>query len=200
MSAFAPGTPESRFCSPGRGNEKGGVEGLVGFARRNFLVPFPAGKTSRASTTDCWKRYCLRLPQDKRHRTGTARCGKENPHPPSPASLRQRTDRSGEGDKYATVMVDKNRYSVPASYAGRLAQAILTVDEVAVYSGESGSPFTEECSTTRPSMRPSHYLNSSGNGSELSGTPGPFGMEKDMERLRIPFWNGFGNGREKTGE
>jgi len=33
-------------------------------------------------------------------------------------------------------MVDKNRYSVPTSYAGRLLRAILTVDEVAVYSGE----------------------------------------------------------------
>ena len=33
-------------------------------------------------------------------------------------------------------MVDKNRYSVPASYAGRPLRALLTVDEVAVYSGE----------------------------------------------------------------
>ena len=46
---------EDRF-SPGRGNEKGKVEGLVGYARRNFLVPIvtmrstptcPAGETVR---------------------------------------------------------------------------------------------------------------------------------------------------------
>jgi len=30
-----------RFCSVGRGNEKGVVEGLVGFGRRNFMVPVP---------------------------------------------------------------------------------------------------------------------------------------------------------------
>jgi len=30
---------EDRFGRPGRGNDK--VEGLVGFARRNFLVPIP---------------------------------------------------------------------------------------------------------------------------------------------------------------
>ena len=34
-------TFESRFCNPARGQEKGGVEGLVGFARRNCLVPVP---------------------------------------------------------------------------------------------------------------------------------------------------------------
>jgi transposase len=29
------------FCNPGRGNEKGGVEGEVGYFRRNHLVPLP---------------------------------------------------------------------------------------------------------------------------------------------------------------
>ena len=32
---------ESYFCTPGQGNEKGGVEHGVGFGRRNFLVPIP---------------------------------------------------------------------------------------------------------------------------------------------------------------
>jgi transposase len=30
-----------RFGRPGKGNDKGKVEGLVGYARRNFLVPIP---------------------------------------------------------------------------------------------------------------------------------------------------------------
>jgi transposase len=33
---------ESEFCNPARGNEKGGVEGEVGYFRRNYLVPLPA--------------------------------------------------------------------------------------------------------------------------------------------------------------
>jgi transposase len=33
---------ESSFCTPGRGQEKGGVEGEVGRFRRNHLVPVPA--------------------------------------------------------------------------------------------------------------------------------------------------------------
>ena len=27
-----------RFCNPGQGHEKGGVEGLVGYARRNYTT------------------------------------------------------------------------------------------------------------------------------------------------------------------
>lgn len=32
---------QSRFCNPGEAHEKGLVENLVGYARRNFLVPLP---------------------------------------------------------------------------------------------------------------------------------------------------------------
>jgi transposase len=32
---------ESRFCTPGQGNEKGSVEHAVGYGRRNFMVPPP---------------------------------------------------------------------------------------------------------------------------------------------------------------
>jgi len=36
---------ESVFCNRGKGSEKGGVEGLVGYSRRNFLVPIPKCKS-----------------------------------------------------------------------------------------------------------------------------------------------------------
>ena len=32
---------KEKFGRPGKGNDKGKVEGLVGYARRNFLVPIP---------------------------------------------------------------------------------------------------------------------------------------------------------------
>src|SRR5205823_418322 len=32
------------FCTPGEGHEKGGVEGEVGFFRRNHLVPVPSAR------------------------------------------------------------------------------------------------------------------------------------------------------------
>ena len=32
---------DEKFGRPGKGNDKGKVEGLVGYARRNFMVPIP---------------------------------------------------------------------------------------------------------------------------------------------------------------
>ena len=39
------------FCLVRRANEKGHVEGLVGFARRNFMVPIPQSTIWRSSTS-----------------------------------------------------------------------------------------------------------------------------------------------------
>jgi transposase len=35
---------EDRFGRPGKGNDKSKVEGLVGFARRNFMTPLPVAE------------------------------------------------------------------------------------------------------------------------------------------------------------
>jgi transposase len=39
---------EDRFGRPGKGNDKGKVEGLVGYARRNYLVPIPVFESFEA--------------------------------------------------------------------------------------------------------------------------------------------------------
>ena len=48
---------DARFGRPGKGNDKGKVEGLVGSARRNFFVP-----VSRCASWDalnaCLERQC----------------------------------------------------------------------------------------------------------------------------------------------
>jgi transposase len=48
-----------RFGRPGKGNDKGKVEGLVGYARRNFLVPLPVFESFEALNAflvDCCRR------------------------------------------------------------------------------------------------------------------------------------------------
>ena len=51
-----------RFGRPGKGNDKGKVEGLVGYARRNFLVPLPNAASFAGLNTQ--------LLADCRHRQG----------------------------------------------------------------------------------------------------------------------------------
>jgi transposase len=56
---------QDRFGRPAKGNDKGKVEGLVGFARRNFMVPIPAFESFEALNAHlldgCRKRMGERL-------------------------------------------------------------------------------------------------------------------------------------------
>jgi len=56
---------EDRFGRPGKGNDKGKVEGLVGYCRRNFLVPLPRFETFDALNAHlegcCRRRWGARL-------------------------------------------------------------------------------------------------------------------------------------------
>lgn len=133
-------TFEGRFCTPGRGNEKGGVEGFVGYARRNYMVPLPRGENLE-EINDRLLEECISSGERKiSGREGTImqlhEMEKETLVPlPRYPYCNERTV-SVKADKYATVMVDKNRYSVPASCSGRLLRAVMTVGEVTVYCGE----------------------------------------------------------------
>lgn len=48
---------DARFGRPGKGNDKGKVEGLVGYARRNFFVPVPRFPSWEALNADI-ERQC----------------------------------------------------------------------------------------------------------------------------------------------
>src|SRR6202051_3433772 len=53
-----------RFGRPGKGNDKGKVEGLVGYARRNFMVPIPHA-ASFAELNARWLECCQRRLGDR---------------------------------------------------------------------------------------------------------------------------------------
>ena len=56
---------EDRFGRPGKGNDKGKVENLVGYARRNYLVPLPRAATFEELNAQlealCRRRFADRL-------------------------------------------------------------------------------------------------------------------------------------------
>ena len=45
---------EDRYGRPGKGNDKGNVEGVVGYARRNFMVPRP-GLRAETPSMPSWR-------------------------------------------------------------------------------------------------------------------------------------------------
>jgi transposase len=112
---------ESRYCTPGQGHEKGGVENDVGYVRRNFLVPIPE-VGSYAELNQQLRQACL---QDtvRRLRGQTQPIADmwelEKPQLlPLPASdFRACRSQPVKVNPYSQVVFETNRYSVPVAYA-----------------------------------------------------------------------------------
>ncbi|MBW1903223.1 MAG: hypothetical protein JRJ20_16590 [Deltaproteobacteria bacterium] len=65
----------------------------------------------------------------------------------------------GRADKYATVIVDKNRYSVPTRYAGFKVKVLLGVAQVEIfYGGKKLATHDRLYGNNKWSLNPDHYL------------------------------------------
>ncbi|MGB5157243.1 MAG: hypothetical protein WBN77_07375, partial [Desulfobacterales bacterium] len=66
---------------------------------------------------------------------------------------------SGKINKYSTVLVDKNRYSVPTHYAYCKASAVLHVDRVEIFYGNKKiASHARVFNSNQWSLDPDHYL------------------------------------------
>lgn len=118
---------ESRFCTPGQGHEKGGVESGVGYSRRNFLVPMPK-VADYTELNQLLVDACLADDQrvvERSNQSIAARWQSEQPLLRSlPAyPFRCCISREVTLNGYGQVNFETNRYSVPA----RLARKQLTL-------------------------------------------------------------------------
>lgn len=130
---------ESRFCNLDSAHEKGGVEGLVGFARRNFMVPLPEVDTME----DLNLRLMNQCISYGSHRiSGREKPVKELfeeeqssliPLPAIPFNNIQ-LDNS-KINHYSTAIIDRNRYSVPCNYSGLKVGVELSATHVKIYYG-----------------------------------------------------------------
>ena len=152
-----------RFCNRGQGHEKGGVEGLVGYARRNYMVPVPVAD----SLEDLNESFCRRvLPMatigSPAENTRSMSCMKKKRgifYPFRTLPFSNLETASGKVDKYATVVVDKNRYSVPTSYAYFKVNVVLHVDRVEIFYGSKKIASHERLyGNNKWSLLPEHYL------------------------------------------
>jgi transposase len=152
-----------RFCNRGQGHEKGGVEGLVGYARRNYMVPVPVAD-SLEDLNQKLLQACLTYGDHRiagREHTVNALYEEEKEHLLSlpDIAFSNLETAGGKVDKYATVMVDKNRYSVPSSYAHFKVSVILHVDRVEVFYGSKQiTSHNRLYGNNKWSLLPEHYL------------------------------------------
>jgi len=158
-------TYEARFCNKGQGHEKGGVEGLVGYARRNFMVPVPQVADFEALNhrllLGC-QQHSLRI----RHKDGRsdpievfweAEKGQLGPLPKRPfANLKVKSVRV---NPYQVVQVDQNWYSVPSPFTGHRVNVHLECWQVLIYQGTRQIAAHERVFGRRQwCLNPLHYL------------------------------------------
>lgn len=152
-----------RFCNIAKGNEKGGVEGLVGYARRNYMVPVPRADSLEELNSRLLEQ-CLAFGQHRiagRSETVSELFEQEKKHlidlPQVP--YENVATCSVKVDKYATVIIDKNRYSVPTTYAGLRGQALLYIDRVQIFhNNQKIAAHSRAYGNNKWQLDPQHYL------------------------------------------
>jgi transposase len=123
----------SSFCTPGEAHEKGSVEQLVGYVRRNALVPASKSFASFDELNDHLLQFCERE-RDRHESAWEVEAAALKPLPVHP--FRAATSRPVCVSKTALCRIDHNRYSVPTLHAGQMLRAELYAEKVEIYAQE----------------------------------------------------------------
>ena len=131
---------EDRFGRPSKGNDKGKVEGMVGYMRRNFLVPIPSFESFEALNAPPGAALPgadgRPAPGPHRDHRGSGWSGTWRPfwpclrRPMTPAR-----DERGEWSSLSLVRYRTNDYSVPVAYGHRDVMVWGYVAEVVISCG-----------------------------------------------------------------
>jgi len=128
-----------RYGRPGKGNDKGSVEGLVGWARRNFMVPLP--RFASWDDFNAWLEEQCRKRQAAILRSHTETIGQRLQRdlqamadlPPAPFEACEQA--TGQVSSQSLVRYQTNDYSVPVAYGHRDVWVRGYVDQVVIGCG-----------------------------------------------------------------
>ena len=130
---------EERFARPAKGNDKGKVEGLVGYARRNFMVPMPRANSFEDLNVrlveQCQKRRARRL-RGQQQSIGERFEMERQGFLPLPTVPYDACDKvTTRVTSLSLVRYRSNDYSVPTAYGHRQVLVKGYVDEVVICCG-----------------------------------------------------------------
>jgi transposase len=132
---------EAEFCEPGKGNQKGDVEGCVGFLRRNFLSPVPKLKReedievfNEKLALDC-KTLRSRIVSGTTQTVGEWLVLEQTHLQPLPYTDSNNLGRQviAKANHYSMICVDGVFYSVPTAYAHRVVDVVISARKISVY-------------------------------------------------------------------
>ncbi|MBI9015503.1 MAG: IS21 family transposase [Clostridiales bacterium] len=148
---------ELTFCNPAKGNEKSLVENLVGYARRNFLVPAPKVSSIEVLNNRLWKdclTYRAKHKVQKRSNSVSIMYEEELSLLKTIPTYQFDTSKTliASVNDFSTIRFDKNQYSVPVKYLrkhvtvkgyGNHISILYKGSEIANYSRNYGSHQTQ---------------------------------------------------------
>ena len=153
---------QSDFCNPGRGNEKGGVEGEGGYFRRNHLVPVP-----KARNLEDLNRQMLEASHEDEHRliSGKERSVGEAMH----LELDHLLPLAQEGfqlagvhfpavNTHGTVKVLTNFYSAPLSVGVEVQAKVYPANVEIWYQGKCVARHERSFGRSEKVLDLEHYL------------------------------------------
>lgn len=154
---------EVNFAAPAKGNEKGGVEGIIGYLQDNFFRPVPAFETL-AELNAALAAFCERDAQrvHSTHREKIAdRFERERAAlRPLPSTLPNPcVRREVRVNKFAEVQYENDVYSVPTRFAHRFATVEAYEERICVVlDGEAIAQHPRGFSRGEYFLDPRHYL------------------------------------------
>jgi len=175
---------EAHYCNPGQGQEKGGVENLVGYARRNFLVPLP--EVDSFDELNQYLRDCCDRDAMSRERFGkpveelwNEELKKLQPLPTRPPKacvvLTLKVNRR------QVVCVSGNRYSVPPQYVGQYVTVQAFAFQVVIsFREKTIAVYQRSYTGDDDQFDPQHYL------PVLLQKPGAFDRATPMVNWSLP--------------
>jgi hypothetical protein len=174
-----------RFCSVGRGNEKGVVEGLVGYGRRNFLVPVPSfssfAELNEHLAAQCFCDLFRRVrgkPETKAERLEVDRAAMLAL---PTTSFEARRVEQRKASSLSLVRFDRNDYSVPTRFAHHDLTVVGGIDEVRIEcAGELVAVHERHWGREHVSYNPVHYL------ALLERKPGALDVAKPLSDWVLP--------------
>lgn len=128
---------KAEFCNPSSGNEKGRVEGSVGYVRRNALVPEPEVQ-SIEELNEYLFHWCLedakerKVPHSNELVVEMWEKEKEYLHPLPEQRFEACRLVSVKVNKSSLVTVETNHYSVPCEYVGQAVWIKIFVDRIII--------------------------------------------------------------------
>jgi len=176
---------EHHFCRVRRPNEKGHVENLLGFARRNFLVPLPKVDSLEALNASlverCRKDLSRRL-RGKPASKGELLAEEQQVFlPVSGHEFESRRVEPTKANSLSLVRFDRNDYSVPTAYAHQHVTAVGGIEEVRLVVGNRlVARHRRHWGKEHIEFNPVHYL------ALLERKPGAFDYARPLQQWQLP--------------